>query len=125
MFSKCRYRHLRNGIMDEECPYYACGFCILGKRCKFKHTERELCKNFLLGYCPMGAKCLYAHPSPLTSEEEKKFALVNSQFYYSIYRQMSEDPIPQRRISVSQVTCHKCNQKGHYANKCPLSYKYQ
>jgi len=98
----CLFLHLNLTDQVKECPWYARGFCKHGNKCRSKHKRRKGCRNYILGFCIDGTKCPLGHPKyelPTTSAT-------------NLFR--SRRPLR----PLSQVTCFKCGNKGHYANAC-------
>uniref|UniRef100_A0A8C5E116 Cleavage and polyadenylation specificity factor subunit 4 n=1 Tax=Gouania willdenowi TaxID=441366 RepID=A0A8C5E116_GOUWI len=119
----CRHRHTRRVI----CVNYLVGFCPEGKNCKFMHPRFEL---------PMGA----SEQPPLQQQNRTKqdkqhrsslsiIPLTNSSPGHRPQNQMTSGFQPYNTFNnvsianrgprpLDQVTCYKCGEKGHYANKC-------
>lgn len=77
--------------------------------------------SFLAGFCEKGPNCKFVHPSFEIPKEEdyqmKKVTIIPPKPI-----EISKDaPKPQQQQyrPIESVTCYKCHQKGHYANKCP------
>lgn len=60
---ECPFLHLTADAKIKECPWYDRGFCKHGPHCKNRHVRRVMCVNFMCGFCPLGKKCKYTHPS--------------------------------------------------------------
>ncbi|KAM8845311.1 cleavage and polyadenylation specificity factor subunit 4 isoform 3-T3 [Spinachia spinachia] len=118
----CRHRHTRRVI----CMNYLVGFCPEGKSCKFMHPRFEL---------PMGA----SEQPPLQQQIQNQTKPVPTigRSSLSLIQLTNSSPglRPQNHMPMShshqnnmpgnrgprpldQVTCYKCGEKGHYANKC-------
>ena len=117
-----------NGIVNEDCPYYSQGFCILGPWCKYNHIRKELCINFAHGYCQDGANCKFAHPRPLTNEEEQNFGLIKTNHYYNVYTEVADklsgnvfnkQESIREAINLGKIVCYACGVEGHKSNNCP------
>ncbi|XP_072916801.1 cleavage and polyadenylation specificity factor subunit 4 isoform X1 [Hemitrygon akajei] len=120
----CRHRHTRRVI----CVNYLVGFCPEGPYCKFMHPRFEL---------PMGTA---ADQPPLQQQQQQnvnQFQQRSSSLVQitstntSVGQQkpvtQSGGPAQQSQFQTSsnrgprpleQVTCYKCGEKGHYANRC-------
>ncbi|XP_061604989.1 cleavage and polyadenylation specificity factor subunit 4 isoform X3 [Phyllopteryx taeniolatus] len=118
----CRHRHTRRVI----CVNYLVGFCPEGKSCKFMHPRFEL---------PMGAP--EQPPLPLQNQNQIKTGPIMGRSSFSAIHLSNASPGPRSHNNSSmpvtqqnhvipirgprpldQVTCYKCGEKGHYANKC-------
>uniref|UniRef100_A0A3Q1EI08 Cleavage and polyadenylation specificity factor subunit 4 n=1 Tax=Acanthochromis polyacanthus TaxID=80966 RepID=A0A3Q1EI08_9TELE len=117
----CRHRHTRRVI----CVNYLVGFCPEGKSCKFMHPRFEL---------PMGAS--EQPPLPQQTQNQTKPVPTIGRSSLSLIQLTNSSPgqRPQNNLSTAshqnnmstnrgprpldQVTCYKCGEKGHYANKC-------
>ncbi|XP_072531017.1 cleavage and polyadenylation specificity factor subunit 4 [Salminus brasiliensis] len=122
----CRHRHTRRVI----CVNYLVGFCPEGKGCKFMHPRFEL---------PMGAA--EQPPLPQQAQTQQKqnipnmnrssLSLIqltnsnsnsnpNQKMPYMLGTSQSQNNMggPRGPRPLDQVTCYKCGEKGHYANKC-------
>ncbi|KAG7505006.1 cleavage and polyadenylation specificity factor subunit 4 isoform X1 [Solea senegalensis] len=118
----CRHRHTRRVI----CVNYLVGFCPEGKSCKFMHPRFEL---------PMGAS--EQPPLPQQNQNQTKSVPTIGRSSLSLIQltHSSQGQRPQNHSMMGavqhnnmmgnrgprpldQVTCYKCGEKGHYANKC-------
>ncbi|KAK3737772.1 hypothetical protein QZH41_012211 [Actinostola sp. cb2023] len=124
-----------------ECYFYS----KFGPHCRHRHVRRVICTNYLCGFCPEGPKCKHKHPRfelPLVKDEniDKKLNITchscgqpghkastcpqNPQkenfkphsFNQNVPNSMGDQHIFGRR-PLETVTCFKCGDKGHYANK--------
>ncbi|KAG1676417.1 Cleavage and polyadenylation specificity factor subunit 4 [Nymphon striatum] len=121
----CRHRHTRRVI----CINYLCGFCLDGEKCKFVHPRFELPteqaqknqKALLCHFCgDLGHKALNCFKMPIELREEQAKLLNEEQ---NKVVTLPPPPIPQKPFRpLDQVTCYKCGEKGHYANKCPKGH---
>ncbi len=113
---ECMYLHIDPTSKLKECAWYARGFCRHGPSCKHKHVRKAVCQAYLTGFCPKGPECPFGHPKyelPIVGEDPQgtgsTVPLIPSTT--SGFR------------SLSDVTCFKCMEKGHYANQCPKRRK--
>jgi len=70
-----------------------------------------MCLHYLTGFCPLGKDCEQAHPKFEVSAEAAAEA-------ESAYNQSGN------RLNMDEVTCYRCSEKGHFANKCPNRYVF-
>ncbi|XP_067164737.1 putative cleavage and polyadenylation specificity factor subunit 4-like protein [Apteryx mantelli] len=139
---ECPFLHIDATARATGCPWYDRGFCRHGPLCKYKHTRRVLCANYLVGFCPEGPKCKFmqygadrprrvAWLGPAAGRESDRehlppaepLLLATSATQHAVMQPQEASscpPGPQRLLE--QVTCFKCGQKGHYANKCGKSH---
>ncbi|KAI8612807.1 hypothetical protein BC830DRAFT_1135056 [Chytriomyces sp. MP71] len=102
---ECQYLHLDPESKIKECPWYARGFCKHGPKCRNKHVRQAVCQNYVTGFCPKGSDCPFGHP---------KYELPN----------LNDDATPGvipsgPGFGKKEVTCYKCQGKGHFAAECP------
>jgi len=135
----CPFLHIDPMSKRKECPWYDRGFCKHGPNCKNKHVRRVMCLNYLCGFCPEGPNCKHMHPRfdlplyenkgitgqiichacgepghkittcPVVQQFKEKQAQVTGG---------QQQQLPRRPLEL--VTCFKCRQRGHYANRCPF-----
>lgn len=136
---KCKNRHVRRVL----CQCYLQGFCLDGPKCKFMHPNFDLptydpttqAKKATIvchmcgetGHkaisCPKGknaeGKPAAIHTSPASRPVNIQTQVSDSHSHPGhMERSDSSDP----RRPLDQVTCFKCGEKGHYANKCPKGH---
>ncbi|OZC10251.1 hypothetical protein X798_02841 [Onchocerca flexuosa] len=138
---ECPFRHIDPESKIKDCPWYDRGFCRHGPFCKHRHRRRVLCPNYLAGFCPDGRDCKYAHPSfnipPVDTTQilrargqynigiatycphlptQAQLPLLDSS---KVNAQISQELVAlSEKKALSDVTCYKCGEKGHYANRC-------
>lgn len=135
----CRHRHVRRVL----CMNYLAGFCPQGAECKYMHPRFELppppeSKDGIPGkkppvchYCAeLGHKASYCPKMPpeqreqLQRQEEAKYKALGYLKQGLQPPPMEDDMRPQQQQRppprpLEEITCFKCGNKGHYANKCP------
>uniref|UniRef100_A0A3Q3VWE8 Cleavage and polyadenylation specificity factor subunit 4 n=1 Tax=Mola mola TaxID=94237 RepID=A0A3Q3VWE8_MOLML len=110
---QCEFLHEYDMTKMPECYFYS----KFGPDCRHRHTRRVICVNYLVGFCPEGKSCKFMHPRfelpmgaseqpPLPQQTQNQSKLTNS------------SPGQRGPRPLDQVTCYKCGEKGHYANKC-------
>lgn len=134
----CRHRHTRRVM----CLSYLCGFCPDGPECKFMHPKFDLPiqdpaqqakkANIVCHYCgEAGHKAISCHKMPPEMREEHHHSRMQFHGHYGgMHRRDHHDdgggvgPVGGQRgfRPLDQVTCYKCGEKGHYANKCPKGH---
>ncbi|VDQ01046.1 unnamed protein product [Trichobilharzia regenti] len=128
MNKECPFLHIDPATKMQDCPWYDRGFCRNGPLCRNRHVRRVACKNYINGFCLKGRECKYAHAlgagtvqsgatagSRFTSERLKFGGAMGTQAPGSGPRQGPHKPL-------YEVTCFKCGEKGHYANRCSKGY---
>lgn len=119
----CIFLHTRPEEKIADCPWYDRGFCKHGPRCRNRHTRRTLCTKYLAGVCVDGPDCKFAHPTfgaPVLMPRNEGPA------YGGAGAGMGSGGANEGfRRDLSEVTCFKCWEKGHYAHRCPNSARTQ
>ncbi|KAH7636284.1 cleavage and polyadenylation specificity factor subunit 4-like [Dermatophagoides farinae] len=149
---ECPFLHIDPETKIKDCPWYDRGFCRHGPNCRHRHTRRVACLNYLCGFCPDGPGCKFIHmrfdipisaansTDPSAPKKPGVICHYCNEVGHKIYtcnqippeqrdeliQRFSEQtnqpkPKPSYR-PLDQVTCFKCGEKGHYANKCPKGY---
>nr|DBA27583.1 TPA: hypothetical protein GDO54_008058 [Pyxicephalus adspersus] len=122
----CKHRHTRRVM----CTNYMVGFCPEGVRCKYVHPKADLVlcspdhpKN---ATAPMrlSMPSLPCDPDPASKHHHNMALDLPHLSHLTVismmqerFRKMQENPCSGLR-PLEQVTCFKCGEKGHYANKC-------
>ncbi|KAG9299939.1 hypothetical protein G9A89_009667 [Geosiphon pyriformis] len=117
----CLYLHIDPESLMKECPWYARGFCKHGPDCRDKHVRKVLCPLYMTGFCPQGENCPNGHPKYELSSVQR---VHNTALEYDAKTHHEVDEHNTKYGGyrpLSEVTCFKCNQKGHFANRCPSS----
>lgn len=131
----CRHRHTRRLL----CVNYLCGMCPDGSNCKFVHPRFDLPTSeanqmlkkgtVVCHYCNEVGHKIYncSKMTPEAREEAIHNKLQQLEHQNHLLPKAPEivKPIePKERIHrpLDQVTCFKCGEKGHYANKCPKGH---
>ncbi|CAG8474372.1 14119_t:CDS:2 [Cetraspora pellucida] len=104
----CMYLHIDPESKIKECAWYARGFCKHGPHCRHKHVRKVVCQLYLSGFCPKGLECPNGHP---------KYELPTAQREHDGHEEEGSHHNTFR--SLAEVTCFKCGEKGHFANRCP------
>ncbi|XP_012614498.1 cleavage and polyadenylation specificity factor subunit 4 isoform X3 [Tupaia chinensis] len=124
---ECPFLHIDPESKIKDCPWYDRGFCKHGPLCRHRHTRRVICVNYLVGFCPEGPSCKFMHPRfelPMGTTEQpplpqqtqppaKRVPQVIGVMQSQNSSAGNRGPRP-----LEQVTCYKCGEKGHYANRC-------
>uniref|UniRef100_A0A8C9TQ35 Cleavage and polyadenylation specificity factor subunit 4 n=1 Tax=Scleropages formosus TaxID=113540 RepID=A0A8C9TQ35_SCLFO len=120
---QCEFLHEYDMTKMPECYFYS----KFGPDCRHRHTRRVICVNYLVGFCPEGRACKFMHPrfelpmgtteqQPLPQQaqtQQKRTPQVIGAMQSQNNTTGHRGPRP-----LEQVTCYKCGEKGHYANKC-------
>uniref|UniRef100_A0A8C0BPS5 Cleavage and polyadenylation specificity factor subunit 4 n=2 Tax=Telluraves TaxID=3073808 RepID=A0A8C0BPS5_9AVES len=120
---QCEFLHEYDMTKMPECYFYS----KFGPLCRHRHTRRVICVNYLVGFCPEGPTCKFMHPRfelpmgtteqpPLpqpTQTQQKRTPQVIGVMQSQNNNTGNRGPRP-----LEQVTCYKCGEKGHYANRC-------
>ncbi|KAG0035692.1 Cleavage and polyadenylation specificity factor subunit 4 [Podila clonocystis] len=124
--TECIYLHIDPESKIKDCPWYARGFCKHGPNCRHKHTRKVICQNYITGWCPQGPNCPNGHPKyelPPPNWDDGQGARIMPQERINREEAPRPEGEPVYR-NVEDVTCYKCQQKGHYANRCPQGRPY-
>ncbi|XP_040836311.1 cleavage and polyadenylation specificity factor subunit 4 isoform X8 [Ochotona curzoniae] len=120
---QCEFLHEYDMTKMPECYFYS----KFGPLCRHRHTRRVICVNYLVGFCPEGPSCKFMHPRfelPMGTTEQpplpqqtqppsKRAPQVIGVMQSQNSSAGNRGPRP-----LEQVTCYKCGEKGHYANRC-------
>ncbi|KAG9065780.1 hypothetical protein KI688_002077 [Linnemannia hyalina] len=137
--NNCQFRHVRTDPSKAVvCKHWLRGLCKKGDNCEFLHEYnlRKMPECWFYskyGECNNGTECIYLHIDPESKIKDcpcPKYELPPPNWDDGIgARPMQQDrdrEEPQRGEGevqtfrkVEDVTCFKCQQKGHYANRCP------
>ncbi|KAG1178700.1 hypothetical protein G6F70_001608 [Rhizopus microsporus] len=116
--------------------------------CRNKHVRKLVCQNYLTGFCPDGLNCPNGHPKyelpvmytlPTEVEQQKSQQTQQQQQQQQPQQQQQQQQQSQQLHHPQQqqqqqhynrppgtfrrledVTCFKCGQQGHYANRSTL-----
>uniref|UniRef100_A0A667XJU7 Cleavage and polyadenylation specificity factor subunit 4 n=1 Tax=Myripristis murdjan TaxID=586833 RepID=A0A667XJU7_9TELE len=121
---QCEFLHEYDMTKMPECYFYS----KFGPECRHRHTRRVICVNYLVGFCPEGKSCKFMHPRfelpmgapeqpplPQQAQNQTKRPQHNAVGTTNQHNNMGGNRGPR---PLDQVTCYKCGEKGHYANKC-------
>lgn len=125
----CRHRHTRRVI----CANYMCGFCIEGPNCKFMHPKFDLPvqdpntqpkkQTITCHYCSEpGHKAISCPNMPAELKEDQTVRANMNNNQAQLVNVQIQDGLKAGYRPIDQVTCFKCGEKGHYANKCPKGH---
>ncbi|XP_002734616.1 cleavage and polyadenylation specificity factor subunit 4-like [Saccoglossus kowalevskii] len=149
---ECPFLHIDPESKIKDCAWYDRGFCKHGPHCRNRHTRRVICVNYLCGFCPDGKNCKFQHPKfdlpvvndPVSAQKKAsitchscgepghkaamcpKFPVTATEQHIQVMgmSDLTERPqIPKGPPRpLESVTCFKCGEKGHYANRCPKGH---
>uniref|UniRef100_A0A8C2GH01 Cleavage and polyadenylation specificity factor subunit 4 n=1 Tax=Cyprinus carpio TaxID=7962 RepID=A0A8C2GH01_CYPCA len=120
---QCEFLHEYDMTKMPECYFYS----KFGPDCRHRHTRRVICVNYLVGFCPEGKSCKFMHPRfelpmgateqpPLPQQAQSQQKRMPNAV--GIVHSNNNMGGPRGPRPLDQVTCYKCGEKGHYANKC-------
>ncbi|KAM5235024.1 LOW QUALITY PROTEIN: cleavage and polyadenylation specificity factor subunit 4-like [Ctenodactylus gundi] len=98
-------------------------------------TGRVICVNYLVEFRPQGPLCKFMHPRfelpvgtteprPLPQQTQPPTEQRTPQVLLGVMQSQNSNAGSRGR-PLEQVTCYKCGEKGHYANRCtkgPLAF---
>ncbi|XP_078691223.1 cleavage and polyadenylation specificity factor subunit 4-like [Branchiostoma floridae x Branchiostoma belcheri] len=122
----CKNRHVRRTM----CMNYMVGFCPEGPKCKYKHPKFDLPisdtatkkTSIVCHHCgESGHKAISCPSNPNAQPEAQNFTSPSHGPGYTFRPREERGPAGQYR-PLESVTCFKCGEKGHYANKCPKGH---
>ncbi|GAB6031118.1 Cleavage and polyadenylation specificity factor subunit 4 [Chamberlinius hualienensis] len=126
----CRHRHTRRVM----CLNFVCGFCPEGPLCKFMHPKFDLPiqdpvqqakkASIVCHFCgEPGHKAANCVKMPADVREQQYAKQVEQQNVQAQLNAFQDNNQQQRQYRpLDQVTCFKCGERGHYANKCPKGH---
>ncbi|XP_018427359.1 PREDICTED: cleavage and polyadenylation specificity factor subunit 4 isoform X3 [Nanorana parkeri] len=125
---ECPFLHIDPESKIKDCPWYDRGFCKHGPLCRHRHTRRVICVNYLVGFCPEGPSCKFMHPrfelpmgateQPPLPQQTQPPGQQRSPQTIGVMQSQSNSTGNRGPRPLDQVTCYKCGEKGHYANRC-------
>ncbi|KAL5018718.1 hypothetical protein ScPMuIL_004440 [Solemya velum] len=121
----CKNRHVRRLL----CQCYLNGFCLDGPKCKFMHPKYDLpiidattqAKKaaIVCHYCgESGHKALNCPSLPTSMKSDFERGTPYNREPFRKPERLGYGTIR----NLDEVTCFKCGEKGHYANKCTKSH---
>ncbi|XP_005091016.1 cleavage and polyadenylation specificity factor subunit 4 [Aplysia californica] len=129
----CKNRHVRR-IM---CQCFLNGFCLDGPNCKYVHPSFKIPEpdpvfaqkkqNILCHVCMQpGHKAIQCHANKqggaLSDASGAQQMSGHGSYGHNAQHQQFNQHQPRERRPMDQITCYKCGEKGHYANKCPKGH---
>ncbi|BFZ03872.1 hypothetical protein BsWGS_06911 [Bradybaena similaris] len=131
----CKNRHVRRVM----CQCYLNGFCLDGPNCKYVHPSFKIPdpdpvfaqkkQNIVCHLCMQpGHKAIQCHAARQGNSIQTVGDDSSNQVQSSHTQQVqSQHPGQQHgahreRRPLDQITCFKCGEKGHFANRCPKGH---
>uniref|UniRef100_A0A8C0KNX6 Cleavage and polyadenylation specificity factor subunit 4 n=1 Tax=Canis lupus dingo TaxID=286419 RepID=A0A8C0KNX6_CANLU len=120
---QCEFLHEYDMTKMPECYFYS----KFGPLCRHRHTRRVICVNYLVGFCPEGPSCKFMHPRfelPMGTTEQPPLpqqtqpATKRAPQVIGVMQSQNSSAGNRGPRPLEQVTCYKCGEKGHYANRC-------
>ncbi|KAK0427717.1 hypothetical protein QR680_010387 [Steinernema hermaphroditum] len=122
----CKHRHRRRVL----CPNYVAGFCPDGPECKYTHpsfnipaadggtiSKKPYNQGIICHNChERGHKATYCPHLPTGNGEAKPTVARNFQMPTGAAAALAA--MQSEKKTLQDVTCYKCGEKGHYANRC-------
>mmetsp|Transcript_10623 Transcript_10623/g.20147 ORF Transcript_10623/g.20147 Transcript_10623/m.20147 type:complete len:289 (-) Transcript_10623:88-954(-) len=124
----CLFLHVAPEDRMKDCSWYDRGVCKHGPSCRNRHVRRKACPDYLAGFCIKGPDCEFGHPKlelPMESGVKNRMPVIFSPEGGKAVKQFNDqnsnfnsgfDSKPFRPLHT--VTCFKCGEQGHYANRC-------
>ncbi|CAG5126779.1 unnamed protein product [Candidula unifasciata] len=133
----CKNRHVRRVI----CQCYLNGFCLDGPNCKYVHPSFRIPdpdpvfaqkkQNIVCHLCMQpGHKAIQCHAARQSnmiqgsgddSSNQTSQSFSHTQ-HQQAQQQVHSHPGQRERRPLDQITCFKCGDKGHFANRCPKGH---
>uniref|UniRef100_A0A7N4NNQ2 Cleavage and polyadenylation specificity factor subunit 4 n=1 Tax=Sarcophilus harrisii TaxID=9305 RepID=A0A7N4NNQ2_SARHA len=121
---QCEFLHEYDMTKMPECYFYS----KFGPLCRHRHTRRVICVNYLVGFCPEGPSCKFMHPrfelpmgtteQPPLPQQTQPQAKQRTPQVIGVMQSQNNNVGNRGPRPLEQVTCYKCGEKGHYANRC-------
>uniref|UniRef100_A0A4X2K6T9 Cleavage and polyadenylation specificity factor subunit 4 n=1 Tax=Vombatus ursinus TaxID=29139 RepID=A0A4X2K6T9_VOMUR len=118
---QCEFPHEYDMTKMPECYFYS-------KFGEHRHTRRVICVKYLVGFCPEGPSCKFMHPrfelpmgtteQPPLPQQTQPQTKQRSPQVTGVMQSQNNNVSSRRPRPLEQVTCYKCGEKGHYANRC-------
>uniref|UniRef100_A0A2C9LKE6 Cleavage and polyadenylation specificity factor subunit 4 n=1 Tax=Biomphalaria glabrata TaxID=6526 RepID=A0A2C9LKE6_BIOGL len=124
----CKNRHVRRVI----CQCYLNGFCLDGPNCKYVHPSFKIPdpdpifaqkkQSIVCHLCMQpGHKAIQCHAAKQPGQTLDDLVQIQLQASQQMQQQTNQTTQRERR-PLDQITCFKCGEKGHFANRCPKGH---